>query len=232
MKRGKELQRKVTPRGEAKIKWDEPLDEKIRPEWDQLLETMKELTMLSVPRAFTTPTMGPILGKKLFCFTDASSSAVAFVVYLQVIDTKGQVFVSFVSGNALLSPRACEVRGELSIPRAELTAAEMGASAAATIEQDLNWKDLDVTEYFTDSMACLGWLRNRTDRFSIYVSNRRRRILEASSAEQCHYVPTAVNPADVGTRPISVEGLIASSWLKGHGEIDRHPMSYWEEPNM
>ena len=34
MRIARELQRKVTPRGEAKIKWDEPLDEDIRPEKD------------------------------------------------------------------------------------------------------------------------------------------------------------------------------------------------------
>ena len=112
-----------------------------------------------------------------------------------------------------------------------MTAAVGGALAAASIERDLDW-DLQPTEFFTDSTACLGWIRNRTDRFSIYVTNRRRRILDCSVESQWHYVPTHDNPADIGTRPISVDELLGSSWLRGPNTIHHTPMEYWEEPNM
>ena len=39
------------------------------------------------------------------------------------------------------------------------------------------------------------------------------------------------NQADVGTRPIKIDDLIASSWLKGPSRIHEPPIDYWEEPN-
>ena len=49
----------------------------------------------------------------------------------------------------------------------------------------------------------------------MYVTSRRDRICKLTDAAQWRYIPTHLNPADIGTRPISVENLQKSDWIKG-----------------
>ena len=61
----------------------------------------------------------------------------------------------------------------------------------------------------------MGWLTNETEQFPRFTTNRRDNILAVSSSKHWHYVPTDLNPADVGTRPIEPQQLVKSMWLNG-----------------
>ena len=70
-------------------------------------------------------------------------------------------------------------------------------------------------DYFSDNEDVLAWLNNTKDTFKRYITSRRNRICTLSSPKQWRYIPTKYNPADLGTRPISVAELQASEWTTG-----------------
>ena len=49
----------------------------------------------------------------------------------------------------------------------------------------------------------------------VFVANRAAEILENSSMDQWRHVKGVENPADIGTRGMSIEGLKESVWLNG-----------------
>lgn len=69
--------------------------------------------------------------------------------------------------------------------------------------------------FYTDSRIVLGYICNKSRRFYQYVSNRVQKILHVSNPRQWNYVPSVLNPADIGSRGASVEQLKQSSWLQG-----------------
>ena len=62
-------------------------------------------------------------------------------------------------------------------------------------------------------MVVLSYIRNRTTRFKTYVANRLEYIHGGSEVTEWGYVPSKVNPADVGSRGCPPTGL--SPWLGG-----------------
>ena len=66
----------------------------------------------------------------------------------------------------------------------------------------------------TDSTVVLQW-RNSRNKHPIFIANRVREILENTSVGQWNHVATCDNPADVGTRGMSAEVLLSSSWVRG-----------------
>ena len=73
------------------------------------------------------------------------------------------------------------------------------------------------TQYYTDSRDVLAWITNDSTKEVLkrYVTSRIDTIRKISNPNQWYYIPTTDNPADIGTRPISVKNLEASNWLKG-----------------
>ena len=80
------------------------------------------------------------------------------------------------------------------------------------------------TQYFTDSQDVLAWLRNDKDPQKKYVANRVNEILNRTRLSDWYHIPTLHNPADVGTRPISVAKLKESAWLKGPEFLAKEPL--------
>ena len=85
------------------------------------------------------------------------------------------------------------------------------------METDLDIPNLLPTQYYTDSRDVLAWITNDSTKEVLkrYVTSRIDTIRKISNPNQWYYIPTADNPADIGTRPISVKNLQASDWLKG-----------------
>ena len=80
-----------------------------------------------------------------------------------------------------------------------------------------------------DSKVALGYIRNNTKKFKIFVANRIQQIQEHSEVDQWRYVPTKINPADYASH-----GLSAASF---HGKSSRSftspeilwtPENHWE----
>ena len=59
------------------------------------------------------------------------------------------------------------------------------------------------------------WLQAADKKQQVFVANRAAEILENSSMDQWRHVKGVENPADIGTRGISIENLKESVWLNG-----------------
>ena len=129
------------------------------------------------------------------------------------------------------------VKGQISIPRLELNAARDLAEDILQIEHELDIPDLQPTIFYTDSLDVLAWVQNERPKETPkrYEMSRITYIRKISKPSQWHYIPTAINPADIGTRPISLKELKASEWLTGplflKSEDPKPPSTPKEKPH-
>ena len=80
------------------------------------------------------------------------------------------------------------------MPRIELTAAVYSVRAANQLKRELS---LNVVReiFWTDSQVSLGYIKNETKKFKIFVSKK----------DQWKYIPTNQNPADLASRGIEAD---------------------------
>ena len=90
--------------------------------------------------------------------------------------------------------------------------------------------------HWTDSSTVLQWLQAAHKKKQVFVANRAAELLENSSMDQWRHVKGVENPADIGTRGMSIEGLKESVWL--HGPIwlqrrgDKWPKPWCQENEL
>ncbi|XP_033115696.1 uncharacterized protein LOC117115919 [Anneissia japonica] len=204
---GKMLLREII--GENKVGWDEPLPQQPLEAWKKWRSSVNELSQVNIPRAYTPFPAKEAVRRELHIFGDASSRAISAVSYLRSVNKSGKAYVSFVLGKSKLAPKAATT-----IPRMELCAAVLGTDVSELAVTELDLK-IDAVYFYTDSKVVMGYITNRTRRFYLYVSNRVARILRVSKPEYWKYIPTAMNPADVGSRSIKAKDLQNSPWLQG-----------------
>ena len=86
--------------------------------------------------------------------------------------------------------------------------------------------------FWTDSAAVLGYIRNQSRKFNMFVANRVEIIWENSCDSQWFHVKTKANPADYCSREINKTYTKATEiWLNGppfsdfltHGSIQQMP---------
>ena len=120
--------------------------------------------------------------------------------------------------------RLAPLSPSLTIPRLELMAALTGARLMQFVTESLALTSPSVT-YWSDSTDVLHWL-NRKKPLKMFVENRVKTVLELTTADQWRYVRGSENPADLGTRGISLSSLTANSnWWRGPPFISRSPTS-------
>ena len=213
------LFRDLTPRKEedphctAALRWDDPIPHQFKKQWDQMQTTCQDVESLEIPRSFYPAGHGTPVHQQLFAFADASDLAWCYVIYLRTINTDGCIQVVFVYGGTRILPKSVSIKGQLSIPRAELGAAKKLAEKVLEIETQLDLPNRQPTTYYSDSSVVLDWIKKASTKEPLkrYVMSRIQYILNVSSPDQWHYIPMEINPADLGTRPITVKDLQASS---------------------
>lgn len=131
------------------------------------------------------------------------------MAYIKVTSHQEQTEIGFVFGKAKLAPQP-----GLTIPRLELCAAVLAVEIAEMVVTEMDTTFDNVT-YYTDSKVVLGYIHNQTRRFYIYVHNRVQRIHQSPCPGQWKYVPTHLNPADIGSRTVTPALLSSTTWLKG-----------------
>ena len=68
------------------------------------------------------------------------------------------------------------------------------------LDYELSW-----VVYWTDATVVLRYLNNTASRSQTFVANRLELLHSFNSVWQWRYVPTALNPADVASRGLSLE---------------------------
>lgn len=153
------------------------------------------------PRALTTSTDD--VTYHVFC--DASKKAYCCAIYV----VQGEV-----SRLLMAKSRLAPLTPALSVPRLELMAALIGCRLMEFVQQSLNLIDPQVL-YWTDAMDVLFWLSS-SKQLKRFVQNRVTSILKLSRVEQWRHVGGENNPADLGTRGMSLAALERSDlWWTG-----------------
>ena len=123
----------------------------------------------------------------------------------------------------------------MTIPKLELQAAVHGVRLR---KQILNEHDVRIDKIFhwTNSSTVLQWLQAAHMKQQVFVANRAAEILENSSMDQWRHVKVVENPADIGTRGRSIEGLKESIWLNGpawlQADEEKRPKPWCQENKL
>ena len=95
------------------------------------------------------------------------------------------------------------------------TAAVVAARLSVTLEAEMGFQKVN-HYYWTDSEIVLGYLRNESKRFKIFVANRVQEIQGVSRSHQWRHISGSDNPADLASRGMKASALINSSlWYHG-----------------
>ena len=71
------------------------------------------------------------------------------------------------------------------------------------------------TQFYTVSKVVLSWIQDDSHHLKRFEANRVGPIRTITDPQAWHYIATSANPADIGTRPITVQQLKGSEWLTG-----------------
>ncbi|XP_038150062.1 uncharacterized protein LOC119789301 [Cyprinodon tularosa] len=191
------------------IGWDDPLPCELQPVWERWKKDLTNLEKITVPRCYVPPGFGRVVKRELHHFSDASTCGYGQCSYLRQVNEGGNVHCALVMGKSRVAPIKVTT-----IPRLELAAAVVSATASNTLKEELGLTD--VVEYFwTDSKVVLGYIHNEARRFHTFVANRIQKIQLSSSPQQWRYVSTKDNPADIASRGSSASEILISSWFSG-----------------
>ena len=207
----------------SKLSWDDKVPEEETEKWQKWLASLNNLQSLSIPRCFKPAGFQSIQLIEIHNFADASSYAYGACSYLRLVDANGNISCSFLLGKSRLAPIK-----KVSVPRLELTAAVVAVRLDVLLRQELDLSS-SCSFYWTDSLAVLQSIKNRTKRFPVFVANRLSIIENNSDINHWKHVPSKLNPADLPSRGVSAQTLINSDvWLRGP-QFLYEPRSCWPE---
>ena len=190
--------------------WDDELPEDIETRWRQWREELLTLANLSIQRCYKPEGFGEVQKAEIHHFADASLNGYGMCSYLRLIDSNEQVCSSLVTSKSRVTPSR-----PITIPRLELTAARLAAKVSRFLDKELHYKE--IKHYFwIDSKVVLGYIRNETRRFHMYVANRVQYIRESTNVCDWNYIDSRSNPADLTSRGMTVSKLSDSEqWWHG-----------------
>ena len=190
-------------------KWDDDLPKDIENKFREWTEELPSLSKLALPRSYF---QNKVEAVELHMFGDSSQDAFSAVAFLRgktmISETESQAELAFVFGKARVAPMK-----PLTIPKLELQAALLAARLRQEITKALTMR-IDRIYMWTDSTTVLQWLTS-IQKQPVFVANRIAEILDLTTVDEWHHVRTSENPADAGTRGLSAQALLESSWLKG-----------------
>ena len=191
----------------AKIKWKDRLPPDLEEKFLKWKDQIHKLSVIKLPRQVVIPNYDTV---ELHGFGDASQLGYCACVYM--VSRNSALNVS----RLVISKTRVAPLKEMSIPRLELTAAFLLARLMAIVIKFHNSLKFDKLVYYSDSTTTLHWIHSNHKQWKTYVANRVRDINLLSSPDDWKYVRTDKNPADLGTRGISVEELVENDlWFHG-----------------
>ena len=156
---------------------------------------------------------------RLHNFTDASEEAMCIEAYLQ---DEAMLTLTYVIGKC----RVPLIR-HMTIPKLDLQVAVYGVRLRKQTLSEHDFRN-DNVYHWTNSSTVLHWLQAAHKKQQVFVANSSK-ILENSSMDQWGHVKGVENPADIGTRGTSTEGLKDSVCLNGPAWLQQGEEN-WRKP--
>ena len=193
------------------LTWDQPIPESMQLLFLRWLDGMKQMKLWQVPRSYTGCAWCDNEKITLHAFGDASEKGYGACVYLAVRFNDGSMTSSLVISKARVAPLK-----KVTLPRLELLGALLCARLLTFVMSSLHLSSEVDYRCWIDSMVALAWIQSDAHRWKQFVANRVIQIQELTGREHWAHCPGKENPADLVTRGLFAEQLVASEmWLKG-----------------
>ena len=204
------------------LAWDEVLPSEQKEEWRGWFAELPLLEEIKIPRCLKD-TSAKEASIALHTFSDASERAYTAAVYSRHEYQDGSITTRLIASKTRLAPLKT-----LSIPRLELLGALIGLRLANQVCSALAIPSNSVT-YWVDSLNVGYWIQGKSREYKPFVAHRVGEIHEHSNPDQWRYVPTSLNPADLGTRGMTALELTESTkWWNGPDFL-RRPAAEWPD---
>ncbi|XP_053686321.1 uncharacterized protein LOC128735861 [Sabethes cyaneus] len=192
---------------QLKINWDDPVDENIAKQWQNLQLSLTHLHDIEIPRCVI---LDNAVAYELHGFSDASTAAYGACIYLRSLFADGSAKLRLLTSKSKLAPLS-----ELTIPRKELCTALLLTRLLVKVLPAL---DMPVQEVvlWSDSTIVLAWLKKPLNQLQLFVRNRVAVIQQHTDKFRWEHVRSHQNPADIISRGQLPEDL-ATNTLWWHG---------------
>ncbi|XP_066959101.1 uncharacterized protein [Macrobrachium rosenbergii] len=194
------------------LNWDDVLPEELHCKFQRWLRGFEKLGSWKVQQCcFEDLSWKDLTGLELHSFGDASEKGYGACVYLRVTLQDGSFKASLVMSRGKVA-----LIKKVSLPRSELLGAMLSARLLVFVKSALRFKE-DVTSYcWTDFIVALFWIKGDSGRWKPFVANRVMEIQSLTSPDCWYHCPGKDNPADLNSRGVFPEHLVASDlWLVG-----------------
>ncbi len=203
------------------LNWDEPLTNELQEAWRQWFGELVMLHETKIPRCLKDAPS--VRGMEIHSFSDASEKAYSAAVYARYEYMDGSFSSRLVAAKTRLAPLKT-----ISIPRLELMSAVISLRLSKQVCKALEVQ-LRKVNFWIDSMTVGYWIRGQSRNYKPFVAHRVGEIHQDSNPEQWRHVPTASNPADYGTRGLTVAELKNNDcWWNGPKFL-QGPREHWPE---
>ena len=201
-----------------KIEWNQVIPNDLSDCWRTWRDELYLVTQTPIPRCYY------IKGKKLMNvqlhgFCDASQDAFAGVVHLRATYNSD---VSTSTALVIAKARVAPVK-TTTIPKLELCSTVLLSKLIASTREELQ---IDLSNVFawSDSTTSLSWIHTSPHQLKTYVANRVVAIINHVPAQHWRHVPSADNPADLGSRGCTASTLTESKlWWTGPPWLKQGP---------
>ena len=180
------------------------LAEEERDRWMNWLPNLPMLERVRYPRVLIPGLPQDYASVQVHVFTDASAQAFDAVAYIRVeYKDNRPIYTNFAMAKNNIAP----LSPKRTIPKLELMSIELGTRLADKVRSALDIPKEEVT-IWSDSKTALQWIRMDEQTLVPLVHNYSIKIRERYPITQIRWIPGTENPADVGTRPKTVEEFL------------------------
>ena len=206
-----------------KFKWDDVLPESIQNAWMLWLDQVFAIPDIKIKRWSGVKAKNSIYQIHTFC--DASEEGFCVAIYIR-IKSGAKIETNLLTAKSRVSPLKAE-----SISRQELVACVLAVRLTAAVQETYP-ANVDNTFFWTDSEVCLHWINLTAKSFKAFVAHRVGEIHTYTEPRQWLHVPTAQNPADIGTRVITAAELKECAlWWNGPDFL-KLPVNQWPKSKI
>lgn len=200
--------------------WDETIPPGMVNQWSKFINSLSQLNNIKIPRHVVCDQPTQL---EIHAFSDSSTHAYSACVYLRSISAHNMM-VHLVMAKSRVAPLK-----PVTIPRLELCGALLATRLAKKVKESLRLT-IKSTTYWCDSTIVLGWIKSsNTHLLKPFVLNRISEIIECTEPESWRYVPTNMNPADIGSRGLEPAKLQnCSLWWHGPDFLQM-TQSHWPQ---
>jgi ribonuclease HI len=183
------------------LTWKSKLTSEILNVWQPWVDQINEIKGYAFKRTIMPGETPEKYHHQIHVFADASEDMYVAVAYMRG-EGAGETTVRFIQARSRIKP----VKSTATIPRMELLAIALALTLLKRLAKAFDIQNYDLV-IWTDSRSCHDWMRKETRSLQVFIKNRVLKILQYLKLKQVCWVPGHLNPADAGTRGLTVQQL-------------------------